>query len=381
MARALEGAADAAPGERRAELVAGCLSGLPDWLAADPAILSSVCGRMIDGLTMPEGLVDPAAAPQVIPPGEGPVVVGPWLWEVGFELLYWIPYVRAILRNQGVTPDRVVVLSRGGVRGWYEGIADGYRDILDIWDADMFRARMEERAGEGQGRKAFSMDATQMELATLAMGMPPGEGRYHLVAPSALFGRYRVAWRSRVASQAVLDPLAFAPLVHPAPLEGAPKEPYVAVKLYFSDCFPDTLRNRQFCLDLIRTLAEFCPVVVLGLSARMDDHETVFQDMGERVIDGSRLYDMADNLGAQTALIAHALGLVATHGGFSYLAHLLGKPCLQVVDLPATVNPVHEMVEAALVTALSRPVGARLSPESWALSMAGGAVQAWQEAR
>jgi hypothetical protein len=43
-----------------------------------------------------------------------PIIVGPWLSEVGYEVLYWVPFLRWFTRHYDVDPDRVVVLSRGG---------------------------------------------------------------------------------------------------------------------------------------------------------------------------------------------------------------------------------------------------------------------------
>ena len=53
--------------------------------------------------------------------GSGPVLVGPWAGEVGFELVYWIPFVRWALGHAGIDPARVTVLSRGGTASWYAG--------------------------------------------------------------------------------------------------------------------------------------------------------------------------------------------------------------------------------------------------------------------
>ena len=50
-----------------------------------------------------------------------PIIVGPWLSEVGFEILYWIPLLRWIKERFGLDPERVVVVSRGGTQRWYEG--------------------------------------------------------------------------------------------------------------------------------------------------------------------------------------------------------------------------------------------------------------------
>ena len=41
--------------------------------------------------------------------GTRPILVGPWSGEVGFELLYWIPFVTWALREANVNPDRLVI--------------------------------------------------------------------------------------------------------------------------------------------------------------------------------------------------------------------------------------------------------------------------------
>ena len=43
-----------------------------------------------------------------------PIVAGPWLGEVGFELLYWVPFLRWFAERFAVAPERLLVVSRGG---------------------------------------------------------------------------------------------------------------------------------------------------------------------------------------------------------------------------------------------------------------------------
>ena len=50
--------------------------------------------------------------------GNRPVLVGPWSGEVGFELLYWIPFVSWVLHDAAVSPERIVIVSRGGPASW-----------------------------------------------------------------------------------------------------------------------------------------------------------------------------------------------------------------------------------------------------------------------
>ncbi|MGE3404890.1 MAG: hypothetical protein AB7K63_20055, partial [Vicinamibacterales bacterium] len=37
----------------------------------------------------------------------GPIVAGPWLGEVGFELLYWVPFLAWFAERYAVAPGRL----------------------------------------------------------------------------------------------------------------------------------------------------------------------------------------------------------------------------------------------------------------------------------
>src|SRR4029077_5178669 len=50
---------------------------------------------------------------------EETIVVGPWMSEVGFEILYWIPFLNWAMTYKQFDPERLIVISRGGVADWY----------------------------------------------------------------------------------------------------------------------------------------------------------------------------------------------------------------------------------------------------------------------
>ena len=66
-----------------------------------------------------------------------PLLAGPWTGEIGFELLYWIPFLRKLKSRVPELP--MSVISRGGVAAWYDGIATGYEDIFATVDPAEFR--------------------------------------------------------------------------------------------------------------------------------------------------------------------------------------------------------------------------------------------------
>ena len=46
--------------------------------------------------------------------GTKPVIAGPWLAEVGYEVLYWIPFLRWFCDAHRVPRERLIVLSAAG---------------------------------------------------------------------------------------------------------------------------------------------------------------------------------------------------------------------------------------------------------------------------
>jgi len=70
------------------------------------------CADLTDLVRVHPRMVDPASFG--LHAGDSrPVIVGPWLMEVGFELLYWIPYLRAQLTKFNIPKERVIAISRG----------------------------------------------------------------------------------------------------------------------------------------------------------------------------------------------------------------------------------------------------------------------------
>ena len=78
------------------------------------------------------------------------ILAGPWLSEVGFETLYWVPFLRWVKAAFRLDASRVVAVSRGGVASWYEGIATRYVEIWDHVDPVEFARRTGERGATKQ---------------------------------------------------------------------------------------------------------------------------------------------------------------------------------------------------------------------------------------
>ena len=69
------------------------------------------CGRAVPGRAPRQATLAREAA------GSRPIIAGPWTSEVGYEALYWLPFLAWAADHYGVRPERMIALSRGGTAG------------------------------------------------------------------------------------------------------------------------------------------------------------------------------------------------------------------------------------------------------------------------
>jgi hypothetical protein len=281
------------------------------------------------------------------------VVVGPWSSEVGFELLYWIPFVRRLLRRSGIPPERVVAVSRGGVSGWYGDLATRYLDLLDWLSPDELMAERAHRIETGGGEKQMAITPfDRRALAEVAERI--GESNLSVLHPSTMYRRYRSVWMRRRAPTLVTREVDFEPIRTPAsPLDGLPSGEYIAVKAYFSSTFPDNPENHEALHTLLERLTRHAPVVLLNSGAALDDHELPELSDIELVSPPPGAWDPRTNLAVQTRILRGARLLVATYGGFSYLGPFLGIPTCAFYAEP-NFNRIHLEILRAAESALRK---------------------------
>ncbi|HTI41972.1 MAG TPA: hypothetical protein VL693_09115 [Vicinamibacterales bacterium] len=270
----------------------------------------------------------------------GPIVAGPWLGEVGFELLYWVPFLRWCANRLGVDPDRFVVMSRGGTASWYRPFAARYVDVFDQISAETFRDQHDSRVRELGEQKQTRVTAFDRELVAAAMRRAHVV-EWSLLHPSSMYELLNPYWWGHQSSEWVHEHAAYARLAS-LPASGIPELParYVAVKFYFNDCFPPTAQNRAFVGDVLRTLTARGPVIALSTGLNIDDHGGVRVDeYGVRHLPEG--LNPAENLQVQSALVAGADAFVGTYGGFSYMAPFYGVKSTAFYSDASGFSPKH----------------------------------------
>lgn len=249
-----------------------------------------------------------------------PIIVGPWTGEVGFELLYWIPFLQWVRETFPIEPARMIVISRGGVRDWYGNVASEYEDIFASETPEAFRAATEARKKQ---QRIGAFDRRVVRRVMRARGIRQA----HLLHPALMYALFNSFWRYAATVKRLEEFARFkrlAPVSEVLDGKAALPERYVAVRFYFSDCFPDTPENRAFANQVVSGLAARGQVVLLNSDLVVDDHRDFGFDAAARVHVLSPHMRPEDNLAFQTAAISSATAFVGTYGGYSYLAPLCG---------------------------------------------------------
>jgi hypothetical protein len=309
----------------------------PDEAAAG-APLSAATAAMIDG-EIRRVLAEP-----------GRILVGPWTSEVGFELLYWIPFLTWLRETYEVPAERLVAVTRGGAGVWYGNVAGQTVELFERVDPETFRAQTEARWKSVGGQKQIYLDEWESRLLeeVRASGVEAGKGVLH---PYLMYALFYSVWQGALPSAQVYARTRFARLPAPEGLALELPDDFTAVRFYFRPSFPDTPENRRLVAGLVERLAAKRPVVLLNPRLAIDDHSDWMPAGGQGV---HGIHDLGDamtpatNLAVQSAAIARARAFVGTYGGLSYLAPFYGRPSLALRSAPEHNLAVHnEVAETA----------------------------------
>jgi hypothetical protein len=251
-----------------------------------------------------------------------PVIVGPWTGEVGFELLYWIPFLQWVRRTHPIDPGRLIAVSRGGVSAWYGHVTGQYEEIFRYAAPEQFHHATEER------KKQHLIRPFDRQLVKQVM-RARGIHRAHVLHPTLMYELFRSFWGYDATVkrlQAFTTYRLLPPVGDDAVGTAVPALPkdFVAVRFYFSSCFPDTPENRSFATRTIEGLAARTDVVLLNNDIVVDDHRDFAPAASARVHLLSAHMPPETNLALQTAIIRRARAFVGTYGGYSYLAPMNG---------------------------------------------------------
>jgi len=307
--------------------------------------------------------------------GRDPIIIGPWLAEVGYEVLYWIPFLRWFQDAHGIPRDRFVVVSRGGMESAYAGIAGQYVDLFDLTTPEELAARNRQRRtdAEGGGQKQSSSSTLDDELiATVRSRVAIDRAR--VCHPSLMFRLFREVWHGNLPMDLLWRRTRYETMRGPSPQAAfdVPQD-FIAVKLYSGPAISMSEPTRASLRRLVAKAAAIAPVLLLDADLGVDEHRDLELDDLAGVTSARSLMNARTNLGVQIALIARSKFFLSTCGGLAWLAPFLGVPTVAVYDSDQLLAP-HLLV--------ARQAGARVgAAEFTPLDLRGVARLGMQEGR
>jgi len=261
--------------------------------------------------------------------GSGPIIVGPWVSEVGYEVLYWLPFLRWFQDRYGVSPDRVVAVSRGGVASWYSRIASRYVDVLDVYTPDEFARRADARRSAGD-QKQLEPSEWEREIVD-DVRRRTGADAAHVLHPGLMYRLFRNVWHGDRGLDFLFTHTAYGRNLPPRlPEDEWLPETFAAVKFYTGPALPDTPQTRSQLRSAVASLAERMPVVSLDTGLGLDEHRDYLFDGVPGVLDLRDRMTPATNLAVQSRVMARASLYAGTCGSLAWLAPMMGVPTVAV---------------------------------------------------
>ena len=254
-----------------------------------------------------------------------PILVGPWHGEVGFEALYWLPFLAHLRHETGIPRDRFIPIARGGTALWYDtptGVE--LHAMRTSQDVRIENWLAHNRTGWMKQYQVSDFDRSIIKDAAKTLGLR----WYWPLHPKWMYQTLTPFWGGHKGIQWLSDRVRFAGIPAPQMNGVTLPENYVAVKFYFRSTFPPNMANRSFCEQTIRKIAATHPVIVVDSGVHADDHIDYLPKDRTNVQILSQIVPMTaeNNLAIQSAVMAKATGVVGTYGGMTQMASRMGVP-------------------------------------------------------
>lgn len=259
-----------------------------------------------------------------------PILVGPWRGELGYEALYWLPWLDQLREDLHLTPARLIPISRGGMAGVY-GTPTGLElhAMRSVQEIRIENRLQRTRTGMYKQMYARAFDKAIHRDVAKTLGL----SQYLTLHPAWMFQDVQPFLMGERGLTWLMRRLRYAHWPAPPLPEGIwlPAR-FVAMRFYARATFPVADVTGQFAAAVLRQIATDTPVVLITSDLHVDDHV----DFEPKHLPANvyRLTDLApgitaeNNLAIQSAVVARSLGFVGTYGGFAQLAQRFARPCI-----------------------------------------------------
>ncbi|MCB1194712.1 hypothetical protein KDK77_00880, partial [bacterium] len=270
-----------------------------------------------------------------------PIIVGPFLSEVSFELLYWIPFLRAIQKRYRIAPNRLVAVSRFGADGWYKDFCSEYVDVLDFYSSQEFKEKQEKRIETVGGIKQFTITDFEYEIIRNTAQKYDLDA-YQYISPALMYNLFRPSWKNIVPLDTMFQLLEYGSFPQPR-TNKAPFLPdeYIAFRFDFNPFFPDTEETRNFIKNILSAVAEWCTVVVLNAHDSPEFYAEIKRELKEKLFLCQNLGDNRESYTIQTHIISHAKTFIGSWISESFIAPFCHTKTIGLLDKTIGNYPSH----------------------------------------
>lgn len=274
-----------------------------------------------------------------------PIVLGPWRGEVGFEALYWLPWLQWLLK--GVPRERLYVITRGGAGALYPLPADHVLDLYTLRSLKEVRYQAHLSATSTGALKQTRRTRWDDRLVEQACAIWRLKKPPMVIHPSLLYRLCDAYWGARAPLEDILQRTRWDRLQAPAITTSTLPPTYYAVRLYLRATLQAHPTILKAAVALVRSLTAEAPVVVLDQPHHVDDHADL------PIPDLPRVFRLPavppeQTLAQHAAVIGHAAGFVGTYGGMAQLALRLGVPSLSLYESLQGTFTAHLLLSHAI---------------------------------
>ena len=284
-----------------------------------------------------------------------PILVGPWKTEVGFEALYWLPFLQ-YLTTCGVSRDRFIPITRGGAGVWYGAPKTlelfGMRTPQDVRIENKLQTTL---YGQIKQTHVTAFDRGVLADAALTLGLKRRD--YDVLHPAWMYQQFMPVWMGMRWHTWMRQWWTLEMLPAPDLPDGLTLPPqFLVARWYYRSTWPRNDQNEQFALEVLKLLAQQMPVILLTSGEFIDDHWDYLPDL-PNVVSLKALYPgltAENNLWVQSAVIGRAQGYVGTYGGLAQLALTMGKSSVTFYDQWGGTSVTHKYLSDSIALQTGR---------------------------
>lgn len=269
---------------------------------------------------------------------------------MGFELLYWIPFLNAFRHSHQIDASRLIAIGRGGSAVWYgtAGTADLY-EFVPVETARVWSVQTSQQTGSIKQHAEEAWEKHVCGLTAASLGLE----KYSVLSASWMY-RLLAPWWQGQATERYLNRYTLQPVKLFTPEIGAElkaklPESYIAMRWYARPTWPFREDLTLWTRRLVEKVARQTPVVLID-GAHVDDHADIHLGTIPNVCRLSELTTSTplNNLQIQSAVIANASAYVGTYGGMAQGAMRWGVPTVALYTEFGQTAPQHLTLSQSL---------------------------------